>query len=617
MPEVSLGSADDLRGTARAPRASDTPGGQFNGRPRERSPRFTPKGRQPDAAALAQVRALIGDAPPDGHARDLLIEHLHTLNDHTGGLKPEHLVALAHDMRLSMAEVMEVASFYHHFHLLADGEPGADLTVRVCDGLACRQQGAMPLLAALQADLRIDGKTLRIEPAPCVGRCEQAPAVQLGQLPVAQATLTKVQNAADALASHPQVQAGTEPLGASCPDDLARRLAPIAQALDMAAYRAQGGYATYEALLQDGVASGQPGSERALAALDRSGLRGLGGAGFAAARKWRIVRGFAGPRLMVVNIDEGEPGTFKDRWVLERDPHRMLEGVLIAAAVVGCDAVYLYLRDEYHHLRRVLQATIDELQASGVKTPPLHLRRGAGAYICGEESALIESVEGKRGEPRLRPPYIAESGLFGRPTLAHNAETVFWLRELIETGGERFAAVQRNGRSGLRSYSVSGRVRQPGVKLAPAGITVRELINEYCGGMADGHTLAAYFPGGASGGILPASLDDVPLDFDTLQPHGCFIGSAAVMVLSQHDDIVDAARQTMAFFAAESCGQCTPCRVGTAKALALMQAPRWDTATLQDLCTVMADASICGLGQAAPNPLLSLQRHFPQLWSAA
>ncbi len=617
MPEVSLGSADDLRGTARAPRASDTPGGQFNGRPRERSPRFTPKGRQPDAAALAQVRALIGDAPIDGHARDLLIEHLHTLNDHTGGLKPEHLVALAHDMRLSMAEVMEVASFYHHFHLLADGEHGADLTVRVCDGLACHQQGAMPLLAALQADLRIDGKTLRIEAAPCVGRCEQAPAVQLGQLPVAQATLTKVQQAAETLASHPQVQAGTEPLGASCPDDLARRFAPIAQALDMAAYRTQGGYATYEALLQDGVASGQPGSERALAALDRSGLRGLGGAGFAAARKWRIVRGFAGPRLMVVNIDEGEPGTFKDRWVLERDPHRMLEGVLIAAAVVGCGAVYLYLRDEYHHLRRVLQAAIHELRASGVKTPPLHLRRGAGAYICGEESALIESVEGKRGEPRLRPPYIAESGLFGRPTLAHNAETVFWLRELIETGGERFAAVQRNGRSGLRSYSVSGRVRQPGVKLAPAGITVRELINEYCGGMADGHTLAGYFPGGASGGILPASLDDVPLDFDTLQPHGCFIGSAAVMVLSQHDDIVDAARQTMAFFAAESCGQCTPCRVGTAKALALMHAPRWDTATLQDLCTVMADASICGLGQAAPNPLLSLQRHFPQLWSAA
>jgi formate dehydrogenase len=512
---------------------------------------------------------------------------------------------------------MEVASFSHHFQLLADGEPGADLTVRVCDGLACRQQGALPLLAALQADLQVAGKALRIEPAPCVGRCEQAPAVQLGQVPVAQATPAKVQQAADALAAHTAVQGGTEPMGASCPDDLARQCAPIAQALDLAAYRAQGGYATYEALLQDGVAQGQTGSERALAALDRSSLRGLGGAGFAAARKWRIVRGFAGPRLMVVNIDEGEPGTFKDRWVLERDPHRMLEGVLIAAAVVGCEAVYLYLRDEYHHLRRVLQTAIQDLRASGLPTPTLHLRRGAGAYICGEESALIESVEGKRGEPRLRPPYIAESGLFGRPTLAHNAETVFWLRELIETGGERFAAVQRNGRSGLRSYSVSGRVRQPGVKLAPAGITVRELINEHCGGMADGHTLAAYFPGGASGGILPASLDDVPLDFDTLQPHGCFIGSAAVMVLSQHDDIVDAARQTMAFFAAESCGQCTPCRVGTAKALALMQAPRWDHATLQDLCTVMADASICGLGQAAPNPLLSLQRHFPQLWSAA
>lgn len=617
MAEVSLGSAATLRETARAPRPADAAGGQFNGRPRERAPRFTPKGRQPDAAALAWVRARIGEAPAAGHPRDGLIEHLHILNDHAGGLQTEHLVALAHEMRLSMAEVMEVASFYHHFHILADGEPGADLTVRVCDGLACRQQGALPLLAALQADLQLAGKTLRVEAAPCVGRCEQAPAVQLGQVPVAHATPAKVQQAAQALAAHPAVQAGTEPMGASCPDDLARQFAPIAQALDLAAYRAQGGYATYQQLLQDGVAQGQPGSERALAALDRSGLRGLGGAGFAAARKWRIVRGFAGPRLMVVNIDEGEPGTFKDRWYLERDPHRMLEGVLIAAAVVGCDAVYLYLRDEYHHLRRVLQAAIADLCASGLPTPTLHLRRGAGAYICGEESALIESVEGKRGEPRLRPPYIAERGLFGRPTLAHNAETLFWLRELIESGGERFAAVQRNGRSGLRSYSVSGRVREPGVKLAPAGITVRELIDEHCGGMADGHTLAAYFPGGASGGILPASLDNVPLDFDTLQPHGCFIGSAAVMVLSQHDDIVDAARQTMAFFAAESCGQCTPCRVGTAKALALMQAPRWDHTTLQDLCTVMADASICGLGQAAPNPLLSLQRHFPQLWSAA
>jgi formate dehydrogenase len=396
-------------------------------------------------------------------------------------------------------------------------------------------------------------------------------------------------------------------------DDAHWELPPAAQAwvasdpVDFAAYRAQGGYA-----LAAAVASGERDAERVIGALEHAGLRGLGGAGFPAGRKWRIVRDQPGPRLMAVNIDEGEPGTFKDRWTLERDPHRLLEGVLIAASVVGCEAVYLYLRDEYHHARRLLQRALADLQASPpCLLPRIELRRGAGAYICGEESAMIESIEGKRGEPRLRPPYIAETGLFGRPTLQHNAETLLWVREIVERGGDWFASQGRHGRPGLRRFSVSGRVKQPGVKLAPAGITARELIEEFCGGMLDGHTLYAYLPGGASGGILPAQLADVPVDFDTLQVHGCFIGSAAVVVLSQHDSAREAALNQMRFFAHESCGQCTPCRTGTDKAARLMDTAQWNVDTLQDLATVMADASICGLGQAAPNPLRCVIEYFP------
>lgn len=566
------------------------------------------KGRQPDDAARAQVRALIGEGP---HRRDLLIEHLHALQDQYKGLYRRHLVALAAEMRLSMAEVYEVATFYHHFDVLEDDQTPAVRTVRVCDGLSCQLGGASQLLSSLQNELGMSG--VRVIAAPCVGRCEQAPVAVVDQHPVPQATAAQVRELAlDAQASSGQHPASA-PGGQFNPGALAQAEvtteADIALApahVDLDSYRAQGGYG----LLQR-VVGGELSGDAIIETLEHSGLRGLGGAGFPAGRKWRIVREQAAPRLMAVNIDEGEPGTFKDRTYLERDPHRFLEGLLIAAHVVGVDAVYIYLRDEYHGCRALLQGALDKLQVQPpCALPRIELRRGAGAYICGEESAMIESIEGKRGEPRMRPPYIAQIGLFGRPTLEHNFETLYWVRDIVERGADWFAGFGRNGRKGLRSFSVSGRVRSPGVKLAPAGITLRELVDEYCGGMAEGHTLYAYLPGGASGGILPASMADIPLDFDTLQPHGCFIGSAAVMVLSQADKARDAALNVMRFFEHESCGQCTPCRVGTSKAAQLMQTPVWDAELLQDLADVMGDASICGLGQAAPNPVRSILKHF-------
>ncbi|HRL67209.1 MAG TPA: NADH-ubiquinone oxidoreductase-F iron-sulfur binding region domain-containing protein [Ottowia sp.] len=552
-----------------------------------RKPRHQLKGRQATDAARAEVRALIGAAPPEGHRRDLLIEHLHALNDHYHGLFERHLVALAAEMRLSMAEVYEVASFYHHFEVLKDDVMAPRLTVRVCESLSCQMAGADALLAKLPALL---GADVKVVPAPCIGRCEQAPAALVGQRGLGHATVEAIVS----MSNRAVALSGQAPA------------APETVVFD--AYRQAGGYALAQA-----VACGERDAEGVIGGLEHAGLRGLGGAGFPTGRKWRIVRGFEGPRLMAVNIDEGEPGTFKDRYYLERDPHRFLEGVLIAAHVVGCEAVYLYLRDEYPECRAILAQAIAELQrlpALRGQLPKIELRRGAGAYICGEESAMIESIEGKRGEPRLRPPYIAEVGLFGRPTLEHNFETLYWVREILERGPEWFASHGRHGRKGLRSFSVSGRVKEPGVKLAPAGITLRELVDEYCGGMQDGHTLYAYLPGGASGGIFPARLADVPLDFDTLQPHGGFIGSAAVIVLSQHDKARDAALNMMRFFADESCGQCTPCRVGTVKAAQLMEAPVWDAGTLDDLGTVMIDASICGLGQAAPNPMRCVQQYF-------
>ena len=537
------------------------------------------KGRQVEESAQLDVLSLVGHGP---YRRDLLIEYLHLLNDQYQGLHHRHLVALAKAMTLPMAEVFEVASFYHHFEIIRDGEHAHALTIRVCDGLSCELAGAQDLLQKLPTLLGSD--QIQIIAAPCVGRCEHAPVAVVHQNPIDHASPERVEAAVrEKLIHH----------------------APHAHE-DVEVYVKSGGYA----LLQR-VVAGSLTKADILTTLESSGLRGLGGAGFPVGRKWRIVGEQSAPRLMAVNIDEGEPGTFKDRTYLERDPHRFLEGMLIAAHVVGIDAIYIYLRDEYHGCREMLSAELARLKAHPpCDLPTIELRRGAGAYICGEESAMIESIEGKRGEPRMRPPYIAEVGLFGRPTLEHNFESLYWVRDILQKGAEWFTGFGRHGRQGLRSFSVSGRVKNPGVKLAPAGITIQELIDEHCGGMLDGHTFYAYLPGGASGGILPASLNQVPLDFDTLQPHGSFIGSAAVIVLGHQDSARAAALNMMRFFKNESCGQCTPCRVGTAKAAALMQARVWDRATLTDLNQVMLDASICGLGQAAPNPVQSVLNYF-------
>ena len=538
--------------------------------------RPTPKGRVVDPKAAAEVQALLGDAP---RRRDLLIEHLHKINDKFGHLPAAHLAALAQEMRLALTEVYEVATFYHHFEVVKEGErvPEA-LAVRVCDSIACELAGARELLQKL----KFEG--VRVIPAPCVGRCEVAPCVVVHQNPIAQATPAKV---ADAVHSR-QLE---------CPET---------KYIDYEQYRTAGGYR----LIADCLAGARK-REDITKIMEDSGLRGLGGAGFPAGRKWRLVAAEPEPRVMAVNIDEGEPGTFKDRWYLERDPHRFLEGMLIAAWCAGVGEIWIYLRDEYAGCRAILERELEKLRLEKpCALPPIHLRRGAGAYICGEESAMIESIEGKRGMPRLRPPYVAQVGLFGRPTLEHNMETVYWVREIVEKGAQWFASQGRNGRKGLRSFSVSGRVRKPGVHVAPAGITVRELIDEYCGGMLDGHQFYAYLPGGASGGILPASKGDLPLDFDTLQPHGCFIGSAAIVVLSSNDKASHAAVNLMKFFHDESCGKCTPCRVGTGKAVNLMQERKWNQPLLNELSQAMMDASICGLGQAAPNPALSVMKFF-------
>ena len=586
---VSLGTVDDMRERIR--RKSKL------------------KGRQVDDASLAEVRALIGAAP---HRRDLLIELLHKLNDSYRCLHDRHLVALAKEMNIPMAEVFEVATFYHHFEVVRGDEKVAGLTVRVCDGLSCEMAGAQDLIKRLPALLgTANVADVRVIPAPCLGRCEQAPVAVVHQHPVPHATLESVAAlVASAIAHHPEAEtdqvfvAGAHAERSVSPEPHEIEVAPGYTGLD--AYRAHGGYSLAASLV-----NGEQAVEAIIKAMEDSGLRGLGGAGFPAGRKWRIVRDQAAPKLMAVNIDEGEPGTFKDRTYLERDPHRFLEGLLIAAQVVGIEHCYIYLRDEYHGCRAILETELAKLQANPpCPLPQIELRRGAGAYICGEESAMIESIEGKRGEPRMRPPYIAQVGLFGRPTLEHNFETLYWVRDIVERGPGWFSSFGRNGRKGLRSFSVSGRVKHPGVKLAPAGITLRELIAEYCVGMLDGHKLYAYLPGGASGGIFPESLADVPLDFDTLQPHGGFIGSAAVIVLSQHDSARDAALNMMRFFAHESCGQCTPCRVGTAKSATLLEAPLWDIETLEDLNIVMTDASICGLGQAAPNPVRCVVKYF-------
>jgi formate dehydrogenase len=570
-------------------RAGTKPQGQARARVRA-----TPKGRQVDPKAREEVQALLKDAP---RRRDLLIEYLHRIQDRFGHLSAAHLAALAAEMKLAMTEVYEVATFYHHFDVVKEGDvaPPA-ITVRVCDSIACEMAGAKELLVKLPAIL---GKDVRVLHAPCIGRCETAPAAVVGQNPLPNATVEQIA----ALVKDNAVKHPAPGSGAKHP-----RMDIVSPPyVDYAAYRAQGGYALAKACI-DGAKK----REDVIAVVENSGLRGLGGAGFPTGRKWKSVAAEPAPRLCAINIDEGEPGTFKDRWYLERDPHRFIEGALIAAWAVGIDEIYVYLRDEYHGCRAILEKELAALRADPpYKIPLIHLRRGAGAYICGEESAMIESIEGKRGMPRLRPPYVAQVGLFDRPTLEHNMETLHWVREILERGADWFSSHGRNGRKGLRSFSVSGRVKKPGVHLAPAGITVKELIAEYCGGMLEGHPFYGYLPGGASGGILPASMSDIPLDFDTLNQYGCFIGSAAVVILSDKDRATGAARNLTKFFSEESCGQCTPCRVGTAKTLKLIEKSRWDQPLLKELSQAMMDASICGLGQAAPNPVLSVMKYFP------
>jgi formate dehydrogenase len=546
-----------------------------------RRPARTPKGRQVDPQAREEVLALLTDRP---RRRDLLIEHLHLIQDHYGHLSAAHLAALAQEMKLALTEVYEVATFYAHFDVVKEGQtPPPPVTVRVCDSLSCALAGAEHLLAELPKKL---GPGVRVVRAPCMGACDRAPACAVGHVQVLNADMTKVAAAA-AKPAHAHAY-------------------PTPTAFD--AYVGGGGYGLLKACL-----GGARTRDDVIKAVSDAGLRGLGGAGFPTGRKWSLVRAEPAPRLFAVNCDEGEPGTFKDRYYLEQDPHRFIEGMLIAAWIVEAADTYFYVRDEYPEVILLLVEEIAKVEAAGLSShTKIHLRRGAGAYICGEESAMIESIEGKRGLPRHRPPYVAQVGLFGRPTLEQNVETLFWVRDIVEKGATWFTSQGRHDRKGFRSFSVSGRVKNPGVKLAPAGVTARELIDEFCGGMAEGHTLKGYLPGGASGGILPASMADIPLDFGTLEKYGCFVGSHAVVILSDKDDMKAVALNLIKFFEDESCGQCTPCRVGTEKAANLMANGPWDPALLDELAALMRDASICGLGQAAPNPLLSVLKYFPE-----
>ncbi len=544
-----------------------------------RRPRRTPKGRQVDPVALEEIRALLTDR---SRRRDLLIEHLHLIQDKHGHLSAAHLSALAYEMKLALTEVYEVATFYAHFDVVKEGEtPPPAITVRICDSLSCAMAGAEKLLTALPKTL---GKDTRVIRAPCMGACDRAPVCAVGHLQVNSAT-------ADSVAA--AVKTGAHPH-------------PYETPIDFVVYLKAGGYK----LLKECLA-GKRTRDDIIAIVSDAGLRGLGGAGFPTGRKWSLVRAEPAPRMMAVNGDEGEPGTFKDRYYLERDPHRFIEGMLLAAWAVEAREIYFYLRDEYPEIRLMIEREIVKIEHAGlIQNTKFYLRRGAGAYICGEESAMIESIEGKRGLPRHRPPYVAQVGLFGYPTLEQNVETLFWIRDIVEKGASWFTSHGRRERTGLRSFSVSGRVKEPGVKLAPAGISVRELIDEYCGGMLPGHTFKGYLPGGASGGILPASMGDLPLDFGTLEQYGCFIGSHAVVILSNSDDMKAVALNLMRFFEDESCGQCTPCRVGTEKAAKLMAKGPWDEALLTELSGAMRDASICGLGQAASNPVTCVFKYF-------
>ncbi|KAB7615504.1 NADH-quinone oxidoreductase subunit F [Amylibacter sp. SFDW26] len=545
--------------------------------------RHTPKGRQVTEDALEEVQALLGDRPRD---RDLLIEHLHLIQDHYGHLSSQHLAGLADEMKLSQTEVYEVASFYAHFDIVKEGQDAPpSLTIRVCDSLACELAGSEELLRDLASKYNDKGE-VRVLRAPCMGRCDTAPTLELGHNHVDHATVEKVETAIAADDTHPHI--------------------PDYQ--DFLDYADKGGYDELKSLRGGSKTPDQLQDE-----VLESGLRGMGGAGFPSGKKWSFVRMNEGPRYLAVNGDEGEPGTFKDRYFLEREPHVFLEGMLIAAWAVEAEKCFIYMRDEYPAVLHLLSKEIAKLEDAGiVEKGYIDLRRGAGAYICGEESAMIESIEGKRGIPRHRPPFVASVGIFNRPTLVHNVETLHWICKVAREGGDVFGAHGTNDRKGMRSYSVSGRVKKPGVVIADAGLTIKELIEDHCGGMLDGHTFKAYQPGGPSSGLLPAHMDDIPLDFDTLQPHGTFIGSAAVVVLSDKDSAKEAALNMLRFFEDESCGQCTPCRVGCEKAVKLMEKDKWDQELLEELSTAMVDASICGLGQAAPNPIRLVMKHFPE-----
>ncbi len=544
--------------------------------------RHTPKGRQVLEDSLAEVQALLGDRP---RRRDLLIEHMHLIQDTYGSMSAQHLAALAEEMRIGQAEVYEVASFYAHFDVVKEGQDAPPaLTIRVCDSLSCDLAGSEVLLRDLAEKYNGKGE-VRVLRAPCMGRCDTAPTLELGHNHIDHANLDKVAEAIKADDTH----------------------AHIPDYVGFDAYAADGGYVELKAL-RGGAKTRDQVQDEVL----ESGLRGMGGAGFPSGKKWSFVRMNEGPRYLAVNGDEGEPGTFKDRYFLERDPHVFLEGMLIAAWAVEAEKCFIYMRDEYPAVLSLLATEIAMLEQAGiVDAGYIDLRRGAGAYICGEESAMIESIEGKRGMPRHRPPFVASVGIFNQPTLVHNVETLYWICKVAREGGDVFGAHGANGRKGMRSYSVSGRVCNPGVKIAPAGLTIKQLIEDHCGGMLEGHSFKAYQPGGPSSGILPASMDDIPLDFDTLQPHGTFIGSAAVVVLSDQDSAKQAALNMLRFFEDESCGQCTPCRVGCEKAVKLMQEDTWDQGLLEELSTAMVDASICGLGQAAPNPIRMVIKHFP------
>ena len=537
-----------------------------------------PRGRKVDFDVLGKLETILDTS---SYRRDHLIEYLHKIQDSQGAITKNYMTALANLMGISQTEVYEVATFYHHFDVVdTDSDKPPSLTVRICDSVTCEMNGANELAKTLDDYYK---GTVRIQKVPCIGRCQSAPAAVVKFNPVDNATFKEIKKNVDAKAFHPE----------------------IPEYIDLDKYISDGGYQIYESIINEKISH-----ESAVEVLEASELKGLGGAGFPAGRKWRILREQEAPRLLAINIDEGEPGTFKDRYYLESDPHRFFEGMLIASRVVGIDKIYIYLRDEYPAVKNIMEVEIDKIKSHFTDIPEIEMRRGAGAYICGEESAMIESIEGKRGMPRLRPPFVAQVGLFGRPTLEHNMETLFWIRDILDKGSDWFANQGVNGRKGLRSFSVSGRIKKPGVHLAPAGITVQELIDDYAGGMLDGHEFYGYFPGGASGGILPASMNDIPLDFGTLEEYGCFIGSAAVVILSDKDKARDAAKTTIDFFKHESCGKCTPCRAGTSKASELMKEKKWNISLLEDLSQTMSDASICGLGQAASNPVKSVLKYF-------